>query len=69
MKIGKETICLLQYADDTVIFLDGSEKSLMSALDLIFQSVQTKNQSSLKVKLYGLDKKLIVKINFVRNLC
>jgi exonuclease III len=37
MKIGKEKICLLQYADDTVLFLDGSEKSLKSALDLLFQ--------------------------------
>ena len=37
IKIEKETICLLQYADDTVLFLDGSEKSLKSALDLLFQ--------------------------------
>ena len=37
IKIEKETICLLQYADDTVLFLDGSEKSLESALDLLFQ--------------------------------
>jgi hypothetical protein len=27
----------LQYADDTVLFLDGSEKSLKSSLDLLFQ--------------------------------
>ena len=26
IRIEKETICLLQYADDTVLFLDGSEK-------------------------------------------
>ena len=37
MKIGKEKVCLLQYADDTILFLDGSEKSLKSALDLLFQ--------------------------------
>lgn len=37
IKIGKEKICLLQYADDTVLFLDGSEKSLKSSLDLLFQ--------------------------------
>ena len=37
IRIEKETICLLQYADDTVLFLDGSEKSLKSALDLLFQ--------------------------------
>lgn len=37
IKIGKEKVCLLQYADDTVLFLDGSEKSLKSALDLLFQ--------------------------------
>ena len=37
IKINKERICLIQYADDTVLFLDGSEKSLKSALDLLFQ--------------------------------
>ena len=39
IKIETETICLLQYADidDTVLFLDGSERSLKSALDLLFQ--------------------------------
>ena len=37
IKIGKERVCLLQYADDTVLFLDGSEKSLKSALDLLYQ--------------------------------
>ena len=37
IRIEKETICLLQYADDTVLFLDDSEKSLKSALDLLFQ--------------------------------
>ena len=26
IRIGKERVCLLQYADDTVLFLDGSEK-------------------------------------------
>ena len=35
--IENKEYCLLQYADDTVIFLDGSEKSLKSALDLLFQ--------------------------------
>ena len=29
--------CLFQYADDTILFLDGTEKSLKSALDLLFQ--------------------------------
>lgn len=28
--------CLFQYADDTIMFLDGTEKSLKSALDLLF---------------------------------
>ena len=37
IKINKEKVCLIQYADDTVLFLDGSEKSLKSALDLLFQ--------------------------------
>ena len=37
IKIEKETICLLQYADETVLFLDGSKKSLKTALDLLFQ--------------------------------
>jgi hypothetical protein len=37
MKIDKGIVCLLQYADDTIFFLDGSEKSLKSALDLLFQ--------------------------------
>ena len=37
IRIGREKICLLQYADDTAIFLDGTEKSLKSALDLLFQ--------------------------------
>lgn len=37
IKIGKEKNFLQQYADDTVLFLDGSEKSLKSALDLLFQ--------------------------------
>ena len=37
IRIGGEEICLLQYADDTAIFLDGTEKSLKSALDLLFQ--------------------------------
>jgi hypothetical protein len=27
IRIEKETISLLQYADDTVLFLDGSEKT------------------------------------------
>ena len=36
IKIGKETICLIQYVDDTTLFLDGSKKSLRSALDLLF---------------------------------
>ena len=35
--IGKEEFCLLQYADDTCLFLDSSEESLKSALDLLFQ--------------------------------
>ena len=35
--IGGKEFCLLQYADDTCIFLDGSDKSLKSALDLLFQ--------------------------------
>ena len=35
--IGGKEYCLLQYADDTCVFLDGSEKSLKSALDLLFQ--------------------------------
>ena len=30
-------LCLFQYADDTILFLDGTEKSLKSALDLLFQ--------------------------------
>ena len=34
--IGEE-VCLLQYADDTALFLEGSEKCLKSALDLLFQ--------------------------------
>lgn len=29
--------CLFQYADDTIMFLDGTEKSLKAALDLLFQ--------------------------------
>ena len=29
--------CLFQYADDTILFLDGTEKTLNSALDLLFQ--------------------------------
>ena len=37
IKIGRDEICLLQYADDTALFLDGTEKSLKSALDLLFQ--------------------------------
>ena len=37
IKLGKEEVRLLQYADDTVIFLDGTQKSLKSALDLLFQ--------------------------------
>ena len=37
IKLGREKICLLQYADDTALFLDGTEKSLKSALDLLFQ--------------------------------
>lgn len=28
IEIGKETVCLLQFADDTVISLEGSEKRL-----------------------------------------
>ena len=37
IKIGKTEYSILQYADDTVIFLDGSEKSLKNSLDLLFQ--------------------------------
>lgn len=37
INIDNTEICLLQYADDTCIFLDGSEKSLKSSLDLLFQ--------------------------------
>ena len=33
--IKQREYCLLQYADDTAIFLNGSEKSLKSALDLL----------------------------------
>ena len=33
IKIEKESICLLQYADDMVLFVDGSGKSVKSALD------------------------------------
>ena len=36
INLGKE-VKLLQYADDTVIFLNGSDKSLKSTLDLLFQ--------------------------------
>ncbi|KAK3084078.1 hypothetical protein FSP39_007782 [Pinctada imbricata] len=35
--LGSKEYRLLQYADDTCLFLDGSEKSLKSALDLLFQ--------------------------------
>ena len=35
--IGNKEFRLLQYADDTCLFLDGSEKCLKSALDLLFQ--------------------------------
>ena len=35
--IGQNEYCLLQYADDTALFLDGSDKSLKCALDLLFQ--------------------------------
>ena len=37
LKIGLKTFCLLQFADDTTLFLDGSNKSLKNALDLLFQ--------------------------------
>ena len=37
ISIGNHEYCILQYADDTVLFLDGSEKSLKSSLDLLFQ--------------------------------
>ena len=36
ISIGGKDFCLLQYADDTCLFLDGNEKSLKSALDLLF---------------------------------
>ena len=35
--IGNKEFRLLQYADDTCLFLDGREKCLKSALDLLFQ--------------------------------
>ena len=35
--IGNTEYYILQYADYTVLFLDGSEKSLKSSLDLLFQ--------------------------------
>ena len=31
IKIGKNNVCLLQFADDTVLFHDGSEKNLKYA--------------------------------------
>lgn len=37
IKLGNMSVCLLQYADDTCIFLDGTEKSLKSLMDLLFQ--------------------------------
>ena len=52
---GKE-FKLLQYADDTCIFLDGSEKSLKSALNLLFQFSKysgLNKYSSTKHKSYG----------------
>lgn len=36
IEIGKETVCLLQFADDTVISLEGYEKRLKRAPDLFF---------------------------------
>jgi hypothetical protein len=33
----KREFCLFQYADDTILFLDGTEKSFKLALDLLFQ--------------------------------
>ena len=35
--IDQNEYCLLQYTDDTALFLDGSEKSFKCALDLLFQ--------------------------------
>ena len=37
IRIGKEREYLLQYADDIVLFVDGSEKRLKKALDRFFQ--------------------------------
>ena len=37
IRIGKTESMSFTNADDTVLFLDGSEKSLKSALDLLFQ--------------------------------
>ena len=49
IEIGKETVCLLQFADDTVISLEGYEKRLKSALDLFFHFTK---YSGLKQKFY-----------------
>ena len=49
IEIGKETVCLLQFADDTVISLEGSEKRLKSAPDLFFHFTK---YSGLKQKFY-----------------
>ena len=39
IKIGKETVCLLEFADDTVISLEGYEKMLKSAPFLSFYKI------------------------------
>ena len=48
-----ETICLLQYADDTVLFLDGSGKSFKSLLinSSNSQSIKDKSLTLIKLKL------------------
>lgn len=50
--------CLFQYADDTIMFLDGTEKSLKAALDLLFQfskysGLKPKNKGNLyRIKIW-----------------
>ena len=57
--VGKKQIKLTQFADDTTVILDGSQKSLQATLNTleIFGSISGLEVNKDKTNLYGLEAK------------
>lgn len=71
LQIGGKEYKLLQYADDTAIILDGSEKSLKKTLDLLHQFAKysgLKPNFEKKRAVFGFSQEKIICKNYVRML-